>query len=247
MRRAWIALLPFLLAACHETQPPITSAPSPGQRASAPVGPHGYVYKVGHADGRPSEVRGVHIGEGTAVDLVAESTTLPPARPRRRMNLDQLNVALRQASGGFGWTRQQGNVEVDLFESLAATLGKPDYLQITIEDLEPSALFQKFLDDAARSVCARMLEHDLETARPEARVLLRHVRPTAEQDDPEAIDLNIRWLLSRIHTRRVPADSAALVGWRWQFEGLRFSGATSDQAWNAMCVALFTHPDFYTY
>ncbi|MEZ4467376.1 MAG: hypothetical protein R3F43_23755 [bacterium] len=63
-----------------------------------------------------------------------------------------------QASGGTGWTETRGATEVDLFEELAATLGRPDYVQVTTEDLDPSALFLKFLDDAARSVCARTVE-----------------------------------------------------------------------------------------
>ena len=88
------------------------------------------------------------------------------ARARRRMNLDQLDAAFRRTSGGIGWTEMRGNREVNLLVELSATLGKPDYVQITTEDLDPSALFNKFLDDAARSICERMITHGRGPGRP---------------------------------------------------------------------------------
>ena len=63
-------------------------------------------------------------------------------RHRRRMDLDQLSQALAQVSGGLVWLDEEGE---DMFELLGPTLGKPDYRDITTEDLSPSMLFQKFL------------------------------------------------------------------------------------------------------
>jgi hypothetical protein len=88
-------------------------------------------------------------GEGRA-DLRPEATSDPNGRPRRRLNVDQLANAVLQVSDGIGWYERQGNTDVDLFAQLASTLGKPDYIQNTEEDLEPTILFQKFLGDAAR-------------------------------------------------------------------------------------------------
>jgi hypothetical protein len=262
------AILAVSLGACaSETTAPASTAPeaapanntgsAPGHRALPvdPSNPHGNAWFKSAEDGLPaptppSEARPAQVGAGVAVDLLpAPEVVLPPARPRRRMNLDQLNGAIRQASGGFGWTELRGATEVDLFVELGATLGKPDFIQITTEDLEPSALFQKFLDDAARSVCGKMLAHDQNQSRSvDDRVLVRHVGwDDDRQSAPEAVDANLRWLLSRVHSRRVAADSPALSGWRWQFDGLRFSGASPAEAWNAVCVALFTHPDFFSY
>ena len=82
-------------------------------------------------------------------------------RPRRRMNIDQLRTAFEQVSGGISWTERSGRNEVNLFETLSSTLGKPDFAQTTDEELEPTILFQKFLGDAARSVCFKFIDADL--------------------------------------------------------------------------------------
>jgi hypothetical protein len=171
----------------------------------------------------------------------------PPPRARRRMNLDQLDAAMRQASDGIGWTERRGNTDVNLFVELSATLGKPDYIQITTENLEPSALFLKFLDDAARSVCARMIERDLDAG---AGALLHAVGPDDDFDAaPAAVDANLRHLLARFHGRLVPEDGAGphLAPWRWLFRSAAFVGGDPLAGWNAVCVGLFTHPDFYSY
>ena len=39
------------------------------------------------------------------------------------MDIDQLDTAIRQVTGGIGWTERRGNTTVNLFEELAGTLG----------------------------------------------------------------------------------------------------------------------------
>ncbi|MCA9540469.1 MAG: hypothetical protein KC620_16330, partial [Myxococcales bacterium] len=208
---------------------------------------------------------GVSAGDEGSAALVPNET--PFDRPRRRLDIDQLATAMKQVSGGIGWTERRGNRDVDLFEELSSTLGKPDYVQNTEEDLEPTILFQKFLDDASRSVCARLLEADLDALAEEAgiaageidptaegfvppreRVLLRHVDPNKTiAEDPAAVDANLRWLLLRFHGKAIaPDDDVSLANWRWLVK----SGAHVTEpatAWLGVCVALFTHPDFYSY
>lgn len=165
-------------------------------------------------------------------------------RPRRRMNLDQLAAAMRQVSGGIGWTEIRSGREVDLFVELSATLGKPDYIQVTNEDLEPSALFQKFLDDAARSVCQGMAERADEAD----AALLPHVdRRDTVASAPAAVDENLRALLRRFHGRAVAPGAPDLDQWRWLFESATFVTGDPLDGWRVVCVGLFTHPDFYTY
>ena len=91
-----------------------------------------------------------------------EVSLLPPdpVRLRQRMNLDQLAAAIAHTTGGLAWTEGTGANTKDLFTVLAPTLGKPDFNQITQEDLSPSSLFQKFMDDMARDVCAKMAVAD---------------------------------------------------------------------------------------
>jgi hypothetical protein len=69
----------------------------------------------------------------------------------------------------------------------------------------------------------------------------------------DPIDRNLSYLLMRFHARRVEPSSPAVARWR----GLWNRTARPDMApmappdtltaWRAVCVALITHPDFYTY
>lgn len=187
-------------------------------------------------------------GPGTDVDL----TPTPPEpeapfRERRRVDLDQLDATIRTVTGGIGWTETRGGREVNLFEELAQTLGKPDYLQITDEDLEPSAMFQKFLDDAARSVCLALI--DAEASRSSAdRVFFVHAEATDTLGgQPAETIANLQYLLLRFHGRKVAADAPELEPWTWLMQSAEH--VTDDQAevWRTVCVGLMTHPDFYTY
>lgn len=198
------------------------------------------------------------------VDLAPEVVDAPAARPRRRLNVDQLSDAMTKVSGGIGWVEQRGNNTVRVFDELASTLGKPDYIQITEEDLEPTILFQKFLGDASRSVCAKMLERDLAVIEVEQdyamrpfddppddlpqKTLMIHVTPEDTwQSNPEAIDRNLRALLVRFHGKVLGEhDEIALANWRWLIQSADHVTEPT-QAWMATCVALFTHPDFYTF
>lgn len=207
---------------------------------------------------------GVDLAEEGESELRPSVEEQPAGRPRRRLNIDQLNDAMVRASGGIAWTDLVRNEEVNQFDVLARTLGKPDYIQNTEEELEPTILFQKFLGDAARSVCAKMLERDLAVVEVEQeyalrpfedppedlpqKTLLMHVTPEDTIDNnPEAVDANLRAMLMRFHGRVVADDDgAALANWRWLLKSSRHV-AEPAQAWNAMCIALFTHPDFYSF
>lgn len=166
-----------------------------------------------------------------------------PFRGRRRMDLAQLDAAFRSVAGGLTWVEGGRNQ----WEQLAPTLGRPDFLQTTEEDLTPSPLFQKFLDDAARSVCQALITREA-TAPMADRVFLVGVGA----DEPSArlgqrLDENLQRQILRFHgrdTRR--GDSGALDGWRWLFlTSERLEGPRA--AWMGTCVALFEHPDFFTY
>ena len=151
--------------------PPIAQPESPAGRA------------VYGNDREAPAPRPVTAGDSSRVDLLPPAEVL--ARPRRRMNLDQLSQAMPQVSGDIGWTEMRGNREVDLFVELSATLGKPDYVQVVSEDLEPSALFLKFLDDASRSICARMVRRDLDANAGADMAIFKHVTPNEAPTDAE--------------------------------------------------------------
>lgn len=189
-----------------------------------------------------AHVEAVAEGRGEIATPVTELV-----RARRRMDIDQLDASIRQVTGGIGWTERRGSVDVNLFTELAGTLGKPDYVESTIEVTEPTLIFQKFLGDAARSVCDATIEADRGTA-PGKRRLLVHVDfNDVGPEASEKINQNLSELVLRFHGRKIATDSPELNSWRWLFDSSMHVADNAGAAWRTVCVGLITHPDFYTY
>jgi len=177
------------------------------------------------------------------VDIGLLPEVIPPHRDLKRMDIDQLRVAIAVATGSEGWV-VNGNEQ---FEVLSRTLGKPDYLDLTSEDLSPTALFQKFLDDAARSVCYALADNEL-VIPPEERVLMVHAGPEdTYKDAPEKIEDNLSLLLKRYHGRHAPAGSPELQSFRWLYQSAEHVSKDPVKAWRTVCIGLIVHPAFYTY
>ena len=169
----------------------------------------------------------------------------PTTRPRRRVDIDQLNAAIRDATGGIEWT--DPTTGQNLFTALSATLGKPDYALMTSENLAPTALFHKFLNDAARQVCHKLMDRELSDPNAE-KILFLHVSPTdTYATAPEKVELNLKALLLRFHGRFVKVGDPALALWRWLYESSEHVGASPAIAWRTVCTGLIRHPDFYFY
>jgi hypothetical protein len=221
---------------------PVVQTPAP----TSPTGVRGTPSAGGKAvyanDREAPARRPVSIGDSQSVDLLPPAEVL--ARPRRRLNLDQLARAMTQVSGGIGWTETRGNTDVNLFNELSATLGKPDYIQVVSEDLEPSSLFLKFLDDAARSICGKMVVRDLE-GRGDP-VIFKHVTPGEAATD-EDIDANLAYLVRRFHGHQLAPEESRVQAWRWLFDSVVHVTGEPIDGWNAVCVGLYTHVDFYSY
>lgn len=204
----------------------------PGATDSPPADPA----SPAEPPGRPGV--DVTVGGGSPVDVAPDDVIAePPTRQRRRMDLDQLSTSLRRVTDGIGWTEIRNGREIDQFEELASTLGRPDFVQITTEDLEPSALFQKFLDDAARSACDKVVTRD--------RSRVGEPRLLARPDETEVQTL--QRLILRFHGRRLAADAPDLEHWRWLIESTTHVTGSAEEAWRGVCVALISHPDFYSY
>jgi len=158
------------------------------------------------------------------------------------MNLDQLDRSMRPVTGGIGWD-VNGTSQ---FVALAATLGKPNFTTITSEDLQPTAMFQKFLGDAARSVCFELMEREVDE--PAQRVLLMHVdTDTTMASNPRAIEANLVHALLRFHGRSPATIGGEIEQWKWLYQSAEHIAQDPVEAWRTVCVALLTHPDFYTY
>lgn len=251
-----LALACATLAACGELMPPVpvdlvpegqgSLFPPPPPTAAPTEAPVENVPDAAVDAAAPVEVVDADVHAfPTAPPTVAPIDPVAPAtRPRRRMDIDQLDRALRRVMGGIGWTEMRNNVEVNLFTDLSATLGKADFVQVTVDNLETSAIFQKFLGDAARSVCDRRLQADLALAEPEARLLLP---PTAGALDASQLDAHLIRLRRAFHGIRMTPESPEMESWRWLYQSVLHVSGEPARAWNAVCVALVTHPDFYLY
>ncbi len=190
------------------------------------------------------------LGGGVDVDLTPQEEA--PSRARRRMNIDQLNMAVRRVSGGIAWTAGKGisgkSAGSDNFVVLARTLGKPNYTDLTSEDLSPGALFQKFLGDAASSVCKKMIERDGKEKTATKRILLRHVgHADTVTSNPMGVNKNLSALLLRFHGRNLAPSSKQLETWRFLFQSATKLSKSPLMGWRAVCVGLIQHPRFYTY
>lgn len=189
-----------------------------------------------------SEVSLVSQGDATLLPFVE-----PMRRARQRMTIPQLSDSLSAVTGGIGWTELRGGVEEDLFEVFAASLGVPDYVEATREDRSASALFHKFLDEAARFACSELMVRET-SGEPYDAKLMVHVSATdTVSSAPEAVDANLRYLLLRYHGRKLSEGSAALTPWRWLFESISHVTDEPAIAWRGVCIALVSHPDFYSY
>lgn len=193
------------------------------------------------------------IGDPDAVDLGAD-----PWRGRRRMDIDQLDSSIRTATGGIGWEswRRSGEtweVGTRYFDTYADTLGVPDYINGTSEDRSVSLLFQKFLDDAARNVCRRLADREGGSGTAydgEPQAVFAPVDVNATDAAPAEVDAALSSLLLRFHGRRVELASDELTPWHDLYVRLAATEVATEtprRAWEGVCVALITHPDFYTY
>ena len=170
------------------------------------------------------------VGDG---DLEPEQP--PEARERIRMNVDQLRASMTHITG-VEW--MDGNT--NLWDEYSTTLGVPDYRETVSEDLSANVIFQKFLQDAATYSCQAWIEHDGSSG-PYA-----FFDESYDEDDINTVNGNLVYLRKLVHGHFAEvdpmveslADLHALVYQRTQ---------DHEMTWKTVCVALFTHPDFYTY
>ena len=176
----------------------------------------------------------------------------PLARAAGRMTVETLARSIPVITGGLRWTEDfGGGVETDVLEALAPTLGAPDYLRVTEENLEPSLILAKFLNDAAQRLCVRWVERD-EAAAAADRTLVVHPGDWAARD-PAAVGVALRALQLRFFGRRVPegaAGDAALEPLRALFQDASSTAAPGREAgdgWLAVCIAHMTDPELVIY
>lgn len=202
------------------------------------------------APGPPDASQTPDAGPAPHPDLGLAAT--PLVRTPGRMRIDQIRRSLEVITGGLTWTEDFGQGETRMLDALGATLGEPDYLLVTEENLEPSLIVAKFMQDAAHRVCTRWVPAEL-ARRPEERTLIRHDGP-ADSLEPAQVRSALRTLLLRFFARAVPEARAAddeTIGALYELFNNAASTAAEGRAaqdgWLAVCIGLMTDPEFTIY
>jgi hypothetical protein len=175
---------------------------------------------------------------------VVDPEQVPETKRIRRLTADQFFASLNVATG------QRWDDE----EQFAATLGRPDFAEVTVEGREMSVGFAKLAGDAARETCRRAVEQDRGTADQASRVILRRIS-SIDQLDPFDTNVgdNLRYLVLRFHgVYAIDDDDRRLQPWFTVLQdGLSATDeerfAEAEDRWIAVCTGLALHPDFLTY
>jgi hypothetical protein len=193
----------------------------------------------------PPDVHTTPLGE---VDLQR-----PPnvSRDLKRMNLDQLDFALRQVTGAE-WAVVAGVPQNVL--RYAEALGYPNYTTRLDEDLSVNLLWEKVVGDAARDLCSVAVNERSVGVYDPAIFPERAPYDATFASHREAMVDNTRALVLRYHGKSLEATDPRLEPWLWLVESTQVRtadpaapGASADKGWRALCVALIVHPDFVTY
>ena len=199
------------------------------------------------------DAAGLDIGTTTPADTAAAGPDIvePPApthRAAKRMTIAQLAASIPVVTGGIRWEEDFGQGPQDMLGALSATLGVPDYVRVTEENLEPSIIIAKFMSDAAQRVCTAWIARDRQQP-PADRTLVRHAdwSSLAEAD----VKATLRSLQLRFFSRYVPADDDGPIADLYELFGAASSGAPTGQeaydGWLAVCLAMMTDPEFVIY
>ncbi|MCB9727807.1 MAG: hypothetical protein H6746_04875 [Deltaproteobacteria bacterium] len=182
------------------------------------------------------------------VDAGPDLPAGPPGRAVHRMTVEQLARSIPVVTGGIAWTEDFGGGPLDILGFLAPTLGAPDYTLVVSENLEPSLLIAKFMQDASQRICAKWVTRDRERP-PGERTLIVHDDwdSTAEAD----VKQSLRALELRFFSRRIaPGDDAPIADLYQLFTEAAAAappGKGPDDGWLGVCIAMMTDPAFVLY
>ena len=194
---------------------------------------------------------------GSGGDLLHPEIERPPkSRKTKRLTVGMLAGSIPVVAGedeaGQSITWKLGGEEAlgddEQFGLLDRTLGRPDYVSVTDELTEPSALYVKFAQDMARDVCQQILTSD--ESKPQAERILARLAPLSGSVSTEQLRANLRYLKLRFWGEFVP-DGAEhddhLKSLEELFQSVTGSGEGTQAGWNAVCVALLSSPVFHRY
>lgn len=162
--------------------------------------------------------------------------TLNPSfgRYAHRMSVLQLKATIPLLFNGITWTSGSSN----MFDVMSRTLGQADYLQLTFSTRDSTSLFMKFMDDMAGQVCKAAITKDLQTKAMETRSVVRY-------DD---VNKTLRFLRLKFHSIYVPESSMeSIQQLRTLYDRVLAKTKKEATAWEGVCIAVLTAPEFFSY
>ena len=169
------------------------------------------------------------------------------------MKIDTLQAAMTKVAGKdvFGnpieWRFNNQNGFAD--GAFGKALGRPDFQQSTTEATVSSALYLKFVGDAARDICSQMAKNDQLRSDPATRALFPKA-PIDGATDAQ-ITANLQYLVLRFLGLRIAEDDAMIAPLRGVYDAgvsVAVEGAEikpAAEGWRGVCVALFESPLFH--
>ncbi len=89
----------------------------------------------------------------SVVDVaVADPEPTEPGRQVHRMTIAQLARSIPVITGGIEWIEDFGDGPADMLKILYSTLGGPDFLLVTEENLDPSLIVAKEKEGGGKSL-----------------------------------------------------------------------------------------------
>jgi hypothetical protein len=152
------------------------------------------------------------------------------SRGPRRMSVEQLERSVEVIIGGV----PEGQVNFDA--TLSLTLGEPDYLRVTEENLEPTPLYMKFMLDLGAYLCQQILLYD-----PQRPVDDRTLTRFTDEDQ------NIRYILLRFTGIEGAAADPYVERLMRVYDAGRAGPNGDSSGWEAVCISVFTSPEFLLY
>jgi hypothetical protein len=157
-----------------------------------------------------------------------------PTRQLKRMSVAQVRDSMERISGGVPW----GSETTSKWDEYSGTLGVADY-QLRVEsDRSPSTMYQKFLDDAAVETCLGWIQ-----AENSSFFTMADPQSTTRVEVQENI-IDLRW---QIQGKRHDPSARIIADYEALFFKVHQRTDSTVSSWQAVCVAMFTHPDFFMY
>jgi hypothetical protein len=175
------------------------------------------------------------INDDALGDVIVERFETTSTRQLKRMTVSQARDSMEQISGGIPWGDEGRDSNWDEY---ADTLGVADYQLRVKSDRTPSVMFQKFLDDAATATCLGWLQTS------ESSFYSIEDPNSMTREDVRANIVGLRWQIQG----KAKDETALIID---DYEKLFFKAhqrtESLDFSWQTVCVAMFTHPDFFMY